>query len=62
VAIKLNRIALEGVGLNPRRLAEAIHGQMGEISGAVPINKIALALDIQEIREERLTNITLITS
>jgi hypothetical protein len=55
--IKLDRIALDDVGANPRRLAEAIHGQLGERRGPVPVNKIAMALDIQEIREERLTTI-----
>jgi Zn-dependent peptidase ImmA (M78 family) len=54
---KLDRMALDDVGVNPRRLAEAIHTQLGETSGAVPVKEIALALDIQEIREERLTNI-----
>jgi Zn-dependent peptidase ImmA (M78 family) len=55
--IKLDRMALDDVGANPRRLAEAIHGQLGERRGPVPVDKIAIALDIQEIREERLTNI-----
>lgn len=55
--IKLDRMALDDVGANPRRLAEAVHGQLGERRGPVPVNEIALALDIYEIREECLTNI-----
>ena len=56
-AIKLDRMALDDVGVNPRRLAEAIHAQLGEGSGPVPVNEIARALDIHEIREERLAAI-----
>jgi hypothetical protein len=55
--IWLDRIELEDVGVNPRRLAEAIHQQLGERTGAVPVKEIAGALDIHEIREESLTNI-----
>ena len=39
--LKLDRMALDDVGVNPKRLAEAIHGQMGEGSGPVPIYEIA---------------------
>ncbi len=48
---------IEDVGLNPQRLAEAIHRQMGEHPGPVPVCEIALALDIDEIRAEPLTNL-----
>jgi hypothetical protein len=47
---------IEEVGANPRRLAEAIHHQLGQIRGAIPVHGIARALDIQEIREESLRN------
>jgi hypothetical protein len=47
-------MALDDVGANSRRLAEAIHGQLGEGTGAVPVYDIARALDIEEIREEPL--------
>jgi IrrE N-terminal-like domain len=55
--IKLDRMALDDVGANPRRLAEAIHGQLGERKGPVLVDQIARALDIEEIREERISNI-----
>ncbi|MEZ5763707.1 MAG: ImmA/IrrE family metallo-endopeptidase [Xanthobacteraceae bacterium] len=53
----LDRISIEDVGVNPRRLAEAIHDQLPGLSGAVPVREIALALDIVEIREERLSTL-----
>lgn len=55
--IKLDRMALDDVGANPRRLAEAIHGQLGERKGPVLVDQIARALDIHQIRAERLSNI-----
>jgi hypothetical protein len=55
--IRLDRTALDDVGANPKRLAEAIHDQMGDSSGPVLVRDIALALDIDEIREESLTHI-----
>jgi hypothetical protein len=45
-------MAIEEVGLNPQRLAQAIHDQMARLNGAVPIYEIAAALDIDEIREQ----------
>lgn len=56
-SLKLDRIALDDVGANPQRLAQAIHAQIGEAPGPVPICEIATALDIVTIREEPLTNI-----
>ncbi len=55
-ALVLDRMEIQDVGANSKRLAEAIHEQLGERSGPVPINEIALALDIREIREEYLDN------
>lgn len=55
--LKLDRIAIEEVGGNPVKLAAAIHQQLGDRPGSVPVYEIASALDILEIREERLTNI-----
>lgn len=55
--LKLDRMALDDVGANPVRLAEAIHRQLGDPSGAVPVARIAKALDIVEIRVETLRNI-----
>jgi hypothetical protein len=53
--IKLDRVALDDVGYNPQRIADAIHVQLGDVSGPVPVHSVARALDITEIREERLT-------
>lgn len=50
----LDRIEIEDVGANPARLAQAIHAQLGPGSGPVPVGKIAVALDIREIRTEPL--------
>lgn len=50
-------MAIEEVGANPERLADAIHVQLGERPGPVPVAEIAKALDIVEIRAEPLSNI-----
>lgn len=54
-ALLLDRMALDEVGLNPSKLAGAIHRQLGERPGAVPVHDIARALDIIDIREEPLS-------
>jgi hypothetical protein len=54
--IVLDRMALDDVGLNPQRLAGAIHQQLGDRPGPVPVHEIALALDIIDIREEPLAS------
>lgn len=54
MAVELDRIALDDVGGNPERLARAIHEQLGDIPGPVPVLHIARALDIVEIRTEPL--------
>jgi hypothetical protein len=56
-SIVLDRMEIEEAGANPKRLAEAIHHQLGRSRGAVPVHGIAKALDIQEIREEPLRNL-----
>src|SRR3712207_1437078 len=43
-------MAVEEVGANPVRLAAAIHDQLGLSAGPVPVEAIAAALDIVEIR------------
>jgi len=53
----LDRMRVEDVGLNPQRLAEAIHEQLARDSGPVPVRDVALALDIEEIREKPLTSL-----
>ncbi len=52
--VQLDRMALDDAGANPEKLADAIHRQLGERPGPVPIHEIAKALDIKEIREEAL--------
>jgi len=54
--VELDRIAIEEVGANPERVAQAIHDQLPGLKGAVPVYDIARALDIEEIREEALTS------
>ncbi len=57
MSVALDRMAIEEVGLNPQRLAEAIHDQLAGLEGTVPLYDIAAALDIEEIREQRLSNL-----
>jgi Zn-dependent peptidase ImmA (M78 family) len=56
-ALTLERMAIEEVGLNPQRLAEAIHDQLARLDEAVPVYEIAAALDIEEIREQPLSHL-----
>ena len=56
MSLSLDRMALDDVGTNPQRIAEAILEQMRYGIGRVPVQQIALALDIIEIRQEKLTN------
>ena len=55
--LRLDRMAIEEAGPSPDRLAAAIHTQLGDQEGAVPVAAIARALDIIEIREEPLCNL-----
>lgn len=57
MALELDRMALDDIGTNPARLAEAIHWQLGERRGAIPVIAIAKALDVIEIKIEPLRNI-----
>ncbi|MCW5752138.1 MAG: ImmA/IrrE family metallo-endopeptidase [Alphaproteobacteria bacterium] len=54
--LELDRVEVEAVGGDPAGLAAAIHDQLPDLSGAVPVHAIARALDIEEIREESLTS------
>jgi hypothetical protein len=54
VSLSLDRMALDDVGANPVKIAEAIHAQLGETTGPVDVHAIARVLDIVEIREEPL--------
>ena len=55
--IRLDRIEIEEAGPNPVKLAAAIHDQLDNERGPVPVQAIARALDIQEIRIEPLDNL-----
>lgn len=57
MTLRLDRMALDDVGANPARLAAAVHDQLGEGAGAVPVYDIARALDIVEICFRPLLNI-----
>tara|TARA_R110002074_G_scaffold400651_1_gene596606 strand:- start:529 stop:1350 length:822 start_codon:yes stop_codon:yes gene_type:complete len=51
--LELDRIALDDAGSDPVRLAAAIHKQLPDLpAGYVPVEEIALGLDIVEIRVE----------
>ena len=50
-------MTIEEAGPNPHNLAAAIHHQLGDRDGAVPVETIAKALDIVAIRKEPLTNL-----
>jgi hypothetical protein len=56
MSLTLDRMALEDVGAEPQRVSEAILAQMQYRSGPVPIEEVACALGILEIRREPLTN------
>ena len=56
MTLSLDRVAVEEAGADPVRLAQAIHRQLPDLTGAVPVRDIALALDIDEIREEPVTS------
>lgn len=53
----LDRMEIEEAGPRPDKLAAAIHRQLGDCDGPVPVHAIARALDIVEIREEPITNL-----
>jgi hypothetical protein len=55
--LTLDRMAIEEAGPSPDNLAAAIHAQLKRKEGPVPIHAIAGALDIVDIREERLPGI-----
>ena len=53
--LRLDRMAIEEAGPDPGQLAAAIHAQLPDINGPVPVHAIAYALDIVEIRSEPTT-------
>ncbi|PJK27389.1 ImmA/IrrE family metallo-endopeptidase [Minwuia thermotolerans] len=48
---------LDDAGLDPERIAAAIHDQLGETIGPVPVRDIARRLDITKIREAPLNKV-----
>ncbi|MEL7032227.1 MAG: ImmA/IrrE family metallo-endopeptidase [Pseudomonadota bacterium] len=52
--VSIDRMDLEDVGDNPKRLAAAVVEQAGISSGHVPIREIAFASDIREIKRAPL--------
>ena len=56
-SLVLDRMEIEEAGPRPDKLAAAIHRQLGDRDGPVPVHAIARALDIIEVREEPLTNL-----
>lgn len=55
--VVLDRMEIEEAGPSADRLAAAIHCQLDDCDGPVPVNAIARALDIVEIREKPLINL-----
>jgi hypothetical protein len=55
--LALSRMDLDDAWDRPERIAEAIHKQLQGLGGPIPVHEIAVALDIYEIRIERLTSI-----
>ena len=50
MTLRLDRIEIEAVGSDPVGLAGALVGQLPDSTGPVPVEEIAAALDIVEIR------------
>ena len=50
---RLNRVDLADLR-QPLVLAQALHGQLGKLTGAIPVEKIALALDIDAVEQAEL--------
>lgn len=57
MTLSLDRIEIESVGSDPVRLAHAVLDQLPELAGRVPIDEIALALDIVGIEVAPLVGI-----
>jgi Zn-dependent peptidase ImmA (M78 family) len=55
--LTLDRMFIEEQGPNPERLAAAIHDQLNQGSGPVPVYDVAEALDIIEIRVKPLRSL-----
>lgn len=57
MTLALDRIEIESVGADPVHLATALLKQMPDIDGALPVEEIALALDILAIEKAPLQGI-----
>lgn len=57
MTLALDRIEIESVGSDPLRLTAALLRQLPDLDGAVPIEEIALALDIDSIEMRPLASI-----
>jgi hypothetical protein len=57
MTLALDRIEIESAGSDPVALARALLAQLPDLDGRVPIDEIALALDIREIVIAPLTSI-----
>ena len=55
--VTIDRMEIDDVGANPRKLAEAITKQLPDNITSTPLLEIAKAIDIYEIREERLNGL-----
>ena len=51
--LTLDRVELADIAA-PAAMAAAIHRQLGGLTGAVPVDEIAFALDIYQVRQVRL--------
>lgn len=54
--LTLSRLDLSDIH-DPVRLASLIHGKIGPLDKAVPVEEIAVKLDISEVRKERLDGV-----
>lgn len=57
MTLVLDRCEIESVGSDPERLAAALLKQLPDVTRAIPIEEIALALDIEEIVEATLNSV-----
>lgn len=62
--LQIDRMAVDDVGGDPAKIALAIVSQLSDLKAPIPVREIAEAVDIYEIREERLSGLEggLITS
>jgi len=54
VALTIDRMEIDDAGGNPAKLAASILKQLPDLSARIPVREIAAAVDIYDIREERL--------